>query len=165
MMCQSKGAATMQATEATGRPMYGFLACTARQFMTPAVKTVKRQVTLRELQELFEKHDFNAFPVVENGKLLGIVSKFDFLRAFAFTSSQIVPHYNELMNRTVADVMTEAVVHVDPTSPLTRVLELMVSLKTRSFPVLNIDRRLEGIISREDIMRALKETTGEEAPR
>ena len=26
------------------------------------------------------------------------------------------------MNRAVADVMTEAVVHVDPTSPLTRVL-------------------------------------------
>lgn len=118
---------------------------------------------MRELQELFEKHDFNAFPVVEDGKMLGIVSKFDFLHAFAFTSSQIVPHYDELMNRTVADVMTEAVVHVDPTSPLMQVLELMVSLKTRSFPVLNTDRQLEGIISREDIMRALKETTREEA--
>jgi CBS domain-containing protein len=35
----------------------------------------------------------------------------------------------------------------------------MVSLKTRSFPVLNTDRQLEGIISRDDIMRALKETT------
>ena len=59
--------------------------------------------------------------------------------------------------------MTEAVVHVDPTSPLTRVLELMVSLKTRSFPVLNADRQLQGIISREDIMRALKETARQEA--
>lgn len=91
--------------------------------------------------------------------MLGIVSKFDFLRAFAFTSSQIAPHYDELMKRTVAEVMTEAVVHVDPSSPLTRVLELMVSLKPRSFPVLNAGRQLEGIISREDIMRALKETT------
>ena len=143
--------------------MYGFLGCTARQFMTRTVVTVGRHMTMRELAELFEKHDFNAFPVVENGKMLGIVSKFDFLRAFAFTSNQIVPHYDELMNRAVADVMTEAVVHVDPTSPLPRVLELMVSLKTRSFPVLNIDRGLEGIISREDIMRALKETTREEA--
>ena len=59
--------------------------------------------------------------------------------------------------------MTEAVVHVDPTSPLTRVLELMVSLKTRSFPVLNADRQPQGIISREDIMRALKETARQEA--
>jgi hypothetical protein len=35
----------------------------------------------------------------------------------------------------------------------------MVNLKTRSFPVLNADRQLEAIISREDVMRALKETT------
>jgi len=139
--------------------MYGFLSCTAQQFMTRDVKTVTRRTTMRELGDLFVRHDFNAFPVLEEGKMLGIVSKFDFLRAFAFTSSQIAPHYDELMKRTVAEVMTEAVVHVDPSSPLTRVLELMVSLKARSFPVLNAGRQLEGIISREDIMRALKETT------
>jgi CBS domain-containing protein len=106
-------------------------------------------------------NDFNAFPVVEEDKLFGIVSKFDFLRAFAFTTSQVVPHYNELMSRPAAEVMTEAVVDVDPTSPLTRVLQLMVSLKTRSFPVIDADGQMEGIISREDVMRALKETTRE----
>ena len=151
----------MPTCTAAGGAMYGFLACTARQYMTRTVTTVARQTTMRELGALFEKHDFNAFPVVEDGKMLGIVSKFDFLRAFAFTSSQVVPHYDELMGRPVADVMTEAVVHVDPASPLTRVLQLMVSLKTRSFPVMNADHQLEGIISREDVMRALKETTQE----
>jgi CBS domain-containing protein len=65
------------------------------------------------------------------------------------------------MNRPAAEVMTEAVVHVDPISPLTRVLQLMVNLKTRSFPVLNANDQLEGIISREDVMRALKKTTQE----
>ena len=53
--------------------------------MTPAVKTVTRQVTLRDLEALFEKHEFNAFPVVEAE--LGIVTKFDFLQAFAFTKT------------------------------------------------------------------------------
>ena len=151
----------METSPAAGGAMYHFLACTVSQFMTRSVKAVTRQTAMRELEALFEKHDFNAFPVVENGRCLGIVSKFDFLRAFAFTSSQIVPHYDELMRRPVADVMTEAVVHVDPTSPLTRVLQLMVSLKTRSFPVLNAEHQLEGMISREDVMRALKETTQE----
>jgi CBS domain-containing protein len=37
----------------------------------------------------------------------------------------------------------------------------MVNLKTRSFPVLNANDQLEGIISREDVMRALKKTTQE----
>ena len=89
------------------------------------------------------------------------MTKFDFLRAFAFTTGQMVPHYDELMGRPVADVMTEAVVHVEPTAPLTRVLQLMVNLKARSFPVMSPDQQLVGIISREDVMRALREATQE----
>jgi CBS domain-containing protein len=151
------GAAAM--SNGAGGAMYRFLECTARGYMTPDVHTVTRQVTLRELEALFRKHDFNAFPVVEAGKTLGIVTKFDFLRAFAFTTRQLVPHYDELMSRTVGDVMTEALIHVEPEAPLTRVLQLMIELKARSFPVLNADRRLVGVISREDIMRALREAT------
>jgi CBS domain-containing protein len=129
--------------------------------MTPTVVTVERQTTIRQLGALFEKHDFNAFPVIEDGKVLGLVTKFDFLRNFAFTSSQMIPHYDELMSRRVEDVMTEAIVHVEPTLPLTRVLQLMVSLKMRSFPVMTPDRQLLGIISREDVIRALKEKAPE----
>jgi CBS domain-containing protein len=144
-----------------GGAMYRFVECTTGQYMTPDVRTVARQVTLRDLEALFRKHDFNAFPVVESGKMLGIVTKFDFLRAFAFTTRQVVPHYDELMSKTVGDIMVEAVVHVEPEAPLTRVLQLMVELKARSFPVMGADRRLVGMISREDIMRALREATQE----
>jgi CBS domain-containing protein len=139
--------------------MYRFTECRTAQYMTAAVHTVDRTTTMRRLRRLFEKHDFNAFPVVEDGVLLGIVTKFDFIRTFAFTTHQMVPHFDELMNRTVADVMTEGVVHVDPATPLTRVLQLMVNYKVRSFPVLDAQRKLLGMISREDVMRALKETT------
>jgi CBS domain-containing protein len=149
----------MQGSAGIGEAMYRFLDRTVDQYMSREVETMTRNVTLRELEVLFERHDFNAFPVLENGSVLGLVTKFDFLRAFAFTTSQVVPHYDELMRRTVGEVMTEAVVHVEPTAPLTRVLQLMVSLKARSFPVLDSDRRLVGMISREDIMRALRDST------
>jgi CBS domain-containing protein len=102
------------------------------------------------------------FLSLEARKMLGIVTKFDFLQAFAFTTSQIVPHFDELMRRTVADVMTEAVVHVEPAASLTRILQLMVDLKSRSFPVIGSEGQLVGMISREDVMRALKETTRED---
>jgi CBS domain-containing protein len=141
--------------------MYRFLEYTAGQYMTHPVKTVTRRSTMRELETLFEKHDFNAFPVVEGGEMVGLVTKFDFLKTFAFTTGQMLPHYDELMSRTVGEVMMEAVVHVEPAAPLTRVLQLMVNLKARSFPVVAPDRHLVGIISREDIMRALKEATEE----
>ena len=71
--------------------MHRFLEGKAEEYMTRAVTTVARQTTMRELEELFEKHDFNSFPVVEDKKMLGIVTKFDFLRAFAFTTGQMVP--------------------------------------------------------------------------
>jgi CBS domain-containing protein len=145
----------------SGGAMYRFLQYTAGQCMTRAVVTVRRSVALRELEALFDEHDFNAFPVVEDERMLGIVTKFDFLRAFAFTTGQMVPHYDELMNRTVADVMTEAVVHVEPTAPLTRVLQLMVTVKARSVPVVAPGGQLVGMISREDVMRALREATRE----
>jgi CBS domain-containing protein len=139
--------------------MYRFLEGTADQYMTRAVTTVTRQTTMRELEALFEKHDFNSFSVAEGDKMLGIVTKFDFLRAFAFTTDRMMPHYDELMRRPVREMMTEAVVHVEPSAPLTRVLQLMVNLKSRSFPVMGPDRQLVGMISREDVIRALKEAT------
>ena len=127
--------------------------------MTRSVKIVTRRITLRELEPLFEQHDFNAFPVVEERKMVGIVTKFDFLRAFIFTTGQMVPHYDDFMSHLLGDVMTEAVVHVEPTTPLTRVLQLMVNLKARSFPVVDANQQLVGIISREDVMRPLREAT------
>jgi CBS domain-containing protein len=139
--------------------VHRFLEATADQYITRAVTTVTRRTTMRELEALFEKHDFNSFPVVEKEKMLGIVTKLDFLRAFAFTTGQMVPHYDELMRRPVAEMMTEAVVHVEPEEPLTRVLQLMVSLKIRSFPVIGPSHQLVGMISREDVIRALKEAT------
>ena len=139
--------------------MYRFLESTAAQYMTPAVKSITRQCTMAELEALFAQHDFDAFPVVEDGTMLGIVTKFDFLKAFAFTTGQMVPRYDELMKRTAGDVMTEAVVHVEPATPLTRVLQLMVNLKIRSFPVLGPNRQMLGVISRGDVMRALGKAT------
>jgi CBS-domain-containing membrane protein len=58
-----------------GLMMYRFLEDTADQYMTRAVTTVARQTTMRELEALFEKHDFNSFPVVEERKMLGIVRR------------------------------------------------------------------------------------------
>jgi CBS domain-containing protein len=134
--------------------IYRFLQCTTGQYMTRSVTSVTRDVTMRELELLFERHDFNSFPVLDGGKMVGIVTKFDFLKAFAFTTGQMVPRYDELMRRTVADAMSEAVVHVEPTTSLTRVLQLMVSRMTRSLPVMSPEGQLVAMISREDVMRA-----------
>lgn len=141
--------------------MYKFLELTVGQYMTKNPVSVSRDVTLAEIEAMLHHHDFNALPVTEDGKLVGIATKFDFLKAFTFTTRQLVPHYDELMARKVGDVMTVAVVTVEPTSPLTRALQLMVDMKARSLPVVD-DGKLVGMISRTDLMRGLREATAAE---
>ncbi len=54
------------------------------------------------------------YPVVEHGEVLGLVTKFDFLRAFAMTPSSMVPHYNDLMRKTAGDAMMVDFIYVNP---------------------------------------------------
>ena len=135
--------------------MHRFLEATAGQYMTTMVKTVTRDTTMRELQRMYDEDDFNCYPVRENGDIVGLVSKFDFLKCFAFNPGRMVPAYDDLLSRTVADVMTPEFIYVDPATKLTRVLQLMVDHRMKSIPVLDAEQRLAGIIAREDVMRAL----------
>ena len=137
------------------RTVYRFLEDTAGQYMTKAVRTVTRGVTVRELGDMIKRDDFNTYPVEEDGQVVGIVTKFDVLKCFAFTPSQMVPRYSDLMNRTVADVMISEFIYVRPDTRLTRVLQLMVEHRIRSLPVIDGASRLVGIIAREDVLKAL----------
>lgn len=124
--------------------------------MTRNAKTVSRGVTLRELELLFERDDFNAYPVEENSQVIGLVSKFDFLACFVFTPAHMIPRYQDLMRRTVANIMVPDFIYVREETKLTRVLQLMVDHRIRSMPVIEDDQRLAGMISREDVMRSLR---------
>lgn len=138
-----------------GCALYKFLEEVVADNMTRKVKTVTRDMTMRELGRMFAEDDFNAYPVLENSHVLGLVTKFDYLNCFAFTPARMVPQYDDLMNRTVTDVMKPEFIYVNGETKLTRVLQLMVEHRVRSIPVIENDK-LVGIISREDVMRALK---------
>jgi CBS-domain-containing membrane protein len=130
--------------------------------MTRKVKTVSRDITMGELNNLFASDDFNAYPVIDQMQVVGLVTKFDFLKCFALTLSSMVPRYDELMKRTVSDVMIHEFIYVNATTKLVRVLQLMIEHRLRSVPVIGAGQRLVGIISREDVMRALGDCTARE---
>ena len=123
------------------RSLQRFLILNARSVMTRNVVTITPNATLRELEQ---RH------------LLGFVTKFDFLKNFIFTPSSVVPHYDELVKRRVAEVMTSPVETAHPATPLTRVLQRMVETRDKSLPVVDEKNRLLGMISRGDIVRALR---------
>ncbi len=135
--------------------MYKFLEDTAESYMTRKVQTVARTLTVRELGEMIKRDDYNTYPVEEDGQVVGIVTKFDVLKCFAFTPSQMVPRYSDLMDRTVNDIMISEFIYVRPDTRLTRVLQLMVEHRIRSLPVIDGSSHLAGIIAREDVLKAL----------
>lgn len=143
--------------------MYKFLEQAAGDNMTTKVKTVTVGMTMRELGKMFDHDNFNTYPVMQNEHVVGLVSKFDYLACFIFTPDHIVPRYEHLMDRTVGEVMTTEFIYVGKETKLTRVLQLMVDHRIRSMPVIEADRRLSGVISRDDVMRALTRCAGESA--
>jgi len=135
--------------------LYKFLEQTVAGYMTGNVRTVTRDLTVGDIGEMFERDDFNAYPVEDDGQVVGVVTKFDLLKCFVFTPSQMIPPYEQLMKRTVADVMTSEFIYVRTDTKLTRVLQLMIDHRIRSAPVIDTDNRLSGIIARRDVLRAL----------
>ncbi|MET4323170.1 CBS-domain-containing membrane protein [Bradyrhizobium sp. JR4.1] len=138
--------------------MYKFLDQTVDGYMTRKVQTAKRDFDLLKLSEMFERDDFNSYPVEDDGQVVGVVTKFDILKCFAFTPNQMLPRYRDLMSRKVGEVMTPEFIYVSPETRLTRVLQIIVEHRIRSTIVLDSTQKLVGIIAREDVITALKAT-------
>jgi len=104
--------------------MYEFLQYQVRDAMTVDPIAISPRAKLREAEMLFETHDFNGVPVVDEQRhLLGVLTKFDLLKAFTLDSHAIAPHYDDIMEQWVETVMTPDSVSVDPQLPLSRLLQ------------------------------------------
>ena len=55
-----------------------------KEVMSKNVVAISPKMTLLEVAEIMEKYDFNRFPVVENGKLVGIVARADLIKALIY---------------------------------------------------------------------------------
>ena len=135
--------------------MYEFLQYHVGDFMSRNGVVVGRHTPLEEAERLFARHDFNMIPVVDGSRLVGVLTKLDFLKAFSFGKDRLLPHYQEILRQEVESVMTSDPITMSSEVPLTRVLEKIVETRYRSFPVVD-NGMLVGVISREDVVAALR---------
>ena len=136
--------------------MYEFLDYRVLDAMTREPVTIGPEASLAEAEARLDERGFNALPVVGPAKeLLGIVTKLDLLRAFRFDDKHMFPPYEDIMARPVREVMVTDLATVTPRTPLTRVLETLVRLRTKSLPVVE-DGAVVGMIAREDVLQALR---------
>jgi CBS domain-containing protein len=108
-------------------------------------------------------------PVVENGRLVGIVSEGDLLRRsetgterrtarrrwrWFDTSLEQARDYIRAHARAVRDIMTREVISVDESTDLAEVATLMETKRIKRVPVLR-EGMLVGIVSRANLVRAV----------
>jgi CBS domain-containing protein len=137
--------------------MYEFLGYRVADVMSRTPVTIEPRTPLAQVEGLFARHDFNGLPVVgPDGRLLGMLTKLDVLKAFTFTPASMIPPYAEITTQPAERFMTREPTTFDPDTPLTHVLEEMVRSRFKSFPVV-AEGRLVGVVAREDVLCALKE--------
>jgi CBS-domain-containing membrane protein len=137
-----------------------------REIMTASPITVHPDSTIRELKILFERYDFNAFPVVDAlGVLRGLVSKLDFLRVFRPDTRRRLSGVFALWAERVEGIMSRGIDAVAPGDAVVTAVDLMLATGRRSLPV--VERRpmgpvRVGMVSRTDLLPYL--TLGNEEP-
>ncbi|MEM9769883.1 MAG: chloride channel protein, partial [Cyanobacteria bacterium P01_D01_bin.71] len=119
---------------------------TAADLMQRRVETLSAKMTVPEALEAFSRSHHRGFPVLSQGKLVGIITQTDLGDNTQTRSGSLF----------VQDIMTPNPVTVKPESSLPHVLDLLNRLKVSRLPVTD-GNKLVGIITRGDIIRAESE--------
>ncbi len=114
-----------------------------REIMTKDVQTANREMTLQAVAVLMRDGDMGSLPIVENGKLAGIVTDRDVvIRAVAEGKDA---------NTQIGDVMTTDVFSVKENDFVFEAIRLMGDKQVRRVPIINDAGELAGIIAMADV--------------
>ncbi len=149
-----------------------------RNVMNKDVITCKPDDPVSLLSKLLKENHISGLPVVEKGKVVGVVSETDLLKLFEvpqFTGGLWLPSpfevievpirnlvrfeefkkaFEELKSKPVKDIMNKEVQSVSPDDSLEEASGVMVKHKVNRLPVIE-NGRLVGIVARSDIIRGL----------
>ena len=128
-----------------------------RDIMTSPALVIPPGTTLPVANALMKKHNIRHLPVVENNRLVGIISWGD-LREASTTAAINADSYelNFMLSRLiVGDLMSRKVLTVTPDAPIVRAAELMTEHKIAGLPVVAPDGSVIGIVTESDLLNML----------
>ena len=114
-----------------------------RDYMTRNPLVVSVETEVRRAFQLLKKHGFRQFPVLKDGKLVGIITDRD------LRTTLLRP------NLTVEDIMTINPVTIREDASLETAILILEKGKFNALPVVSKSRELTGIITVIDILDAL----------
>jgi chloride channel protein, CIC family len=117
---------------------------TADDIMQRRVETLSSELTLQQAMKAFARSHHRGFPVIENGRLVGILTQTDLTKPTSRSLPESTP---------IRDIMTPQPVTVTPEDTLSSVLYTLNRFEVSRLPVVE-GRKLLGIITRADIIRS-----------
>ena len=114
--------------------------------MVYPVKTIEPERTLEEAGEILTRYNLNVLPVLQNEKIIGLISKHVVEKAV----------YHGLKSSLVKEYMTTEFSVASPETPFSRVQAVIIGQNQSLLPIIEKDR-LVGTISAAEIMRILQE--------
>lgn len=126
-----------------------------RQWMTPNPVSVTPETTVPDAALIMRKGGFRRLPVLENGRLVGIVTDRDLKEAMPSSATSLsIWELNYLLAKLpVREVMSRPVITVDEDATLEQAARLMLENKLGGLPVVSKER-LVGIVTVTDVLRA-----------
>ena len=117
--------------------------------MTIKVITADREQLLPEAFSVLQEYRFHHLPVVDDKKIIGIVSDRDILRISSFEGGQVV-----VPSVPVTEVMSTPVVTCTPVTTIARASKLMTENRIHCLPIIQFEHFI-GLVTSTDILLLL----------
>ncbi len=120
-----------------------------REIMTAKVITVQTTDTVTKVEDLWSTNPIHHLVVLDDGKVIGIVSKSDLMKAYGPNGAGIDNPDKALR---VEDIMVSNPMVVEPDDTIGLVADIMLANKFHSLPVVE-DGELKGIVTNHDLIK------------
>ncbi|MHC1740238.1 MAG: CBS domain-containing protein [Anaerolineaceae bacterium] len=124
-----------------------------KDYMTDEVVTIDEETTLLEAHRLMSTKRIRSLPVMENKKLMGLVTRTDLMSS---DPSRLVTPTNQeillkLLTLPVKKVMSKKVLSISPEAEITTAARLLLENKIHVLVVLNAEKKLLGVLTESDL--------------
>ena len=124
--------------------------------MTTNIITITPNTTTRKALDIMQSKRFSNIPVIDNGKMVGIVAKEDIINQYFCGEKGCT-----LMEDTlVEEIMTKHFVTIKKMDYIEKAVLLLKEKDISALPVMDTDNRLVGIITRSDVFDAFADAMG-----
>lgn len=137
----------LDAYEEVKKPIY------IKNYMTDEVVSIERTTSLLEAHRLMGTKRIRSLPVVEDGQLVGMVTRTDLMSS---DPSRMVSRNNQelslkILTQDVEKLMTSPVITITQDEEINAAARLMLEHKIHVLPVMDDEKKMVGIITESDL--------------